>query len=482
MGPRGGGAGRRRRRGVADAARRDAGGCGRGLPCPSASRPASRARDQSVGAACVPQDHLEPVLLASRSRAAGARVELGVELVGCPTTCPTACEVDAACGRTGRERHGPRPLPVAADGAHSRVRRTLGIPCATGLDAGEAVSAVFRRSALAAPRRAPLRDLRHNHPDARGILLPGRAHDRWLYGVVWSPGERQPPRLPTPNGHAPDPAGRRRPDLPVAIERTGALPVRHPAGRPVPGGERVPGRRRRPPGHPPRRHRHEHGDPRRLRPGLEARLGAPGWARPALLDSYELERRPVAEHNWPDRWTRRARRERRSRASRRPRRPHPARAGSDGSRAGVDPRPPRARAHRLHRPRRRSLAAPEGFAADRVPVTLRRVDPISARASGSAEARRWWSARTGCAPPRRQPARDRRLPPRKWSSGRDPAGRRRLAVALEPLGSTSSCRDGRSRRCSRRSSRARRGPAGGSRGSASRGRGRPCTARPSRAS
>ncbi len=43
---------------------------------------------------------------------------------------------------------------------------------------------------------------------------------------------------------------------------------------------------------------HEHRAPRRLRPRLEARLGAARLGRTtALLDSYEPERRPVAEHN-----------------------------------------------------------------------------------------------------------------------------------------------------------------------------------------
>ena len=58
-----------------------------------------------------------------------------------------------------------------------------------------------------------------------------------------------------------------------------------------------PRRRRRPPGHTARRHRHEHGDRRRIRPGLEAGVGAQCLGGTGAADSYEVERRPVAEHN-----------------------------------------------------------------------------------------------------------------------------------------------------------------------------------------
>ena len=79
--------------------------------------------------ACVPQDHLEPVLLA-HARANGARVELGVEVTG---VRPVSDGVRATLRdvATGRERHVRARYLIAADGAHSRVRAELGIP-ATG--------------------------------------------------------------------------------------------------------------------------------------------------------------------------------------------------------------------------------------------------------------------------------------------------------------------------------------------------------------
>ncbi len=58
-----------------------------------------------------------------------------------------------------------------------------------------------------------------------------------------------------------------------------------------------PRRRRRPPRHAQGRHRHEHGHPRGYDVGWKLAWVLGGWASPDLLDSYELERRPVAEHN-----------------------------------------------------------------------------------------------------------------------------------------------------------------------------------------
>ena len=74
--------------------------------------------------------------------------------------------------------------------------------------------------------------------------------------------------------------------------------LRRPARRPVPRCEHLPGGRRRPPGHPPRGNRHEH---RHIQGAhdLAWKLAwvLRGWAAPALLDSYETEFRPTAEHN-----------------------------------------------------------------------------------------------------------------------------------------------------------------------------------------
>lgn len=331
--------------------------------------------------ACVPQDHLEPVLLA-HARSNGARVELGVEVTGVKPA-PDGVRATLRDVATGRERQARARYLIAADGAHSRVRAELGIP-AHGLGGlGEAVSAVFGAPIwpLLGEHRYGIYDI--NHPDARGVLLPAGRGDRWLYGVVWGPGQDA--------ATADDPewfARRIRlaagvPDLPVAIERTGrfrfatqlaerfregsAFLVGDAAHRVTPRGGT--------------------GMNTAIHDGYDLgwKLGwvLRGWAPAALLDSYELERRPVAEHNMA--WS----------------------ADPAGSAANADlalhadlgGRIPHVRVHTdagplstldllgpgltvFTGPEGGRWEAPESVAADRVPVTVRRVDPIAARALG----------------------------------------------------------------------------------------------------
>ena len=274
LGARGGDPGRRRRRGVADAARRDAGG----------RRPRDPVADRAADARAEPRDQSDrarvrapgpPRAGAARPRVAhGARVELGVEVTG---VRPVSDGVRATLRdvATGRERHVRARYLIAADGAHSRVRRALGIPCT-----GPTGSPRRRRAAVPPPRSGTssastgygIYDI--NHPDARGVLLPAGRNDRWLYGVVWSARRGRRRSSGRRMVHAPDPAGGRR-RRPAGRDRAHrAFTFAAQLADRFREGERIPDRRRRPPGHPPRRHRHEHGDPRRLRPGLEARLGA----------------------------------------------------------------------------------------------------------------------------------------------------------------------------------------------------------------
>jgi putative polyketide hydroxylase len=164
--------------------------------------------------ACVPQDHLEPVLLEHLRSLEFARVELGTEVVGLDNR-PDGVRAILRDTALGTERLVHADYAVAADGAHSTVRAALGIPMRGPDQLASVVNALFR---------APLWRLLGEH----------------RYGVYSTTDPRR------------------------------ALP-----GRPD-----VPGRRRRPPRDAPRRDRHEHGDPRRLRPGLEARLGAARLGQP----------------------------------------------------------------------------------------------------------------------------------------------------------------------------------------------------------
>jgi putative polyketide hydroxylase len=244
--------------------------------------------------ACVPQDHLEPVLLEHLRSLDRTRVHLQTEVVGVEEL-PGAVAVvlrDIASGelRTVRARY-----LIAADGAHSAIRRALGIAMRGPDGLGHAVTAIFH-----APLWQVVGDHRYgiysvNHPDGAGTFLPAGRGDRWYYGTWVDPEEvdeytpeRFVRRIRAGAGVA---------DLDVAIERTGAFSfaaqladrfrsantflVGDAAHRVTPRGgtgmnTAIAG------GH-----------------DLGWKLGwvLRGWAGPELLDTYESERRPIAAHN-----------------------------------------------------------------------------------------------------------------------------------------------------------------------------------------
>jgi 2-polyprenyl-6-methoxyphenol hydroxylase-like FAD-dependent oxidoreductase len=242
--------------------------------------------------ACVPQDHLERVLLAHLRSLEPARVEPGTELAG------LACRGDgvtvALRTAAGRREVRARYL-VAADGAHSTVRAALGIRLVGPADVLEGVTVSFR-----APLWPALGEHRYGlywteRPGAEGLFLPTGPGDRWHFGFVLEPGDPRSPRPGEWTERIRLAAG--IPDLPVRLERTGSFSSAAQLAE---------------------RFRHEHvflvGDAaHRVTPrggtgmntavhdghdlGWKLAWVLNGWAGPALLDSYERERRPVAEHN-----------------------------------------------------------------------------------------------------------------------------------------------------------------------------------------
>ena len=275
--------------------------------------------------ACVPQDHLEPVLLEHLRSLGGARVHLHTEVVGVENL-PDGVEVVLRDVPTGDLRTVRARYLVAADGAHSRIRTALGIAMRGPDGLAHVVTALFR---------APLWRLLGEHrygiycvddPHGAGTFLPAGRGDRWVYGTWVDPQDVEgytPERLRAAHPR------RRRHRRPRRLDRAHRrLQLRRPAGRPLPRRQRLPRRRRRPPRDPARRHRDEHRDPRRARPGLEARLGAArlGRARAAghLRGRAAADRRPQRR---PVRRSRRLHARDRRRAARRPRRAHPARVG-----------------------------------------------------------------------------------------------------------------------------------------------------------
>ena len=178
---------------------------------------------------------------------------------GASRAAPTASTVRAAGGRTIRARY-----LVAADGIRStRAGRRSGSRRRTP---------ARLRSASPCCLRGPLWELvgEHRHViyflDGEVAAVPMSRPDRWVLGV---PGAR---RRPTSAPALRRAVGGRASTLDV--EHVSRDHLRGRARRALPRAQRVPDRRRRPPAHPARRDRDEHRDPRRLRPRLEARVGA----------------------------------------------------------------------------------------------------------------------------------------------------------------------------------------------------------------
>jgi putative polyketide hydroxylase len=244
--------------------------------------------------ACVPQDHLEPVLLERLQALGAARVRLHTEVVAA-TARGDEVEVVLRDVATGAVETVRTRYLIAADGAHSRIRQALGIAMRGPDEIGHVVSALFR-----APLWPVVGDHRHgiysvDHPEGAGSFLPAGRGDRWTYGTWverheidhYTP-QRFVERIRTGAGVA---------DLDVAIERTGSftfaaqLADRFRAGNVFLAGDAA------------------HRVTPRGGTGMNTAISAGhdlgwklgwvlrGWAGPELLDTYEAERRPVAAHN-----------------------------------------------------------------------------------------------------------------------------------------------------------------------------------------
>jgi putative polyketide hydroxylase len=258
-------------------------------------------REQSAvvsptGPACVPQDHLEPVLLAHLRSLPAAEVELGAEVVDV-IDGPDAVRVTVRDAGTGAMRVVDACYVVAADGAHSFVRRAVGIPMHGPDRLAATASALFRAPLwrLLGPHRYGIYVV--SHARGQGTFLPAGPGDRWLYGVGGYDPDREGPAV-TPERFARlIRLGAGVADLAVHVERVGTftfaaqLAERFHAGRVFLIGDAA-----------------HHVTPRGGT-GMNTAIAdghdlgwklawvLRGWAEPELLDSYEAERRPVAEHN-----------------------------------------------------------------------------------------------------------------------------------------------------------------------------------------
>jgi 2-polyprenyl-6-methoxyphenol hydroxylase-like FAD-dependent oxidoreductase len=258
-------------------------------------------REQSAlasptAAACVPQDWLEPVLLRHLRSLGVARVQFGMEVTE-PEAGPDGVRAvmrDVATGERWvvRARH-----LIAADGAHSRMRDALGIRMRGRGDLEDAVAVQFR-----APLWRVVGEHRHvlysvTRPDDMGIFLPAGTGDRWLYGLLLEDGPQAPADFTEEVLTRRILAGAGVPDLRPRIERIGAFSfaaqvadafrsgsaflVGDAAHRATPRG-----------GTGLNTAIHDGHDL-----GWKLAWVLRGWSGAELLDSYEAERRPVAEHN-----------------------------------------------------------------------------------------------------------------------------------------------------------------------------------------
>jgi len=242
--------------------------------------------------ACVPQDHLERVLL---DHVRGlARVELGLELVAIDNHADHVRVVlrDAA----GRDRIVTAHYLVAADGARSTVRAALGIAFRGAQARLAGITALVR-----APLWGMLGEHRYgiyltSHRGGESLFLPAGPDDRWGFGyVVDAAGALSLPAAPEMVARLRLAAG--VPDLPVEIGRIGSftsaaqIADRFREGRTFLVGDAA---HRVTPRGGTGMNTAIHGGHDL---GWKLAWVLRGWAGAELLDAYEAEHRPLAEHN-----------------------------------------------------------------------------------------------------------------------------------------------------------------------------------------
>src|SRR5690349_6428919 len=134
--------------------------------------------------ACVPQDHVEPVLL-DHLRLLGGEVRFGVELVEL-TDRARGVRAVLRDRTTGANERVAARFVVGADGPRGDVRRALGVGLTHLGTLGEFVNVIFKADLdpVVGDRRYGLYIV--EHAEAGGVLVPV-GDGRWCYGRQWFP-------------------------------------------------------------------------------------------------------------------------------------------------------------------------------------------------------------------------------------------------------------------------------------------------------
>jgi 2-polyprenyl-6-methoxyphenol hydroxylase-like FAD-dependent oxidoreductase len=155
-----------------------------GLPVGFPTDPRAVLARSPVLPACIPQDHVEPVLL-DHLRLLGGEVRFGVELVEL-TDRADGVHAVLRDRTTGISERVHARFVVGADGPRGDVRRALGIGLTHLGTLGQFVNVIFRADldAVVGDRRYGLYII--ENPDAGGVLLPV-GPGRWCYSRQWFP-------------------------------------------------------------------------------------------------------------------------------------------------------------------------------------------------------------------------------------------------------------------------------------------------------
>jgi putative polyketide hydroxylase len=245
--------------------------------------------------AAVPQDHLETVLLDHVRGLASAHVELGVTVEDVWEAHP-GFRLKLREGGSGASRVVEARYLIAADGARSVVRQRLGVSVFETEDLLETLSVLIR---------APLWEVvgRHRYGiyvtdlPAPGTFLPAGQGNRWLYGFSSDPRVERIADLSEDQLIARIRAGAGVSDLPVRIADqntftfAAAIAECFRSGNAFLIGDAA--RRVTPRGGTGMNTAIADG----FNLGWKLSWVLKGWAPESLLDTYETERRPTAEHN-----------------------------------------------------------------------------------------------------------------------------------------------------------------------------------------